>query len=36
MILQSFNSAVPVIATSDVLGTIRYFKQTLGFEQQWI
>jgi catechol 2,3-dioxygenase-like lactoylglutathione lyase family enzyme len=34
--LKNFSSAVPVIATSDVLGTVRYFEQTLGFRQQWI
>ena len=33
--LQNFSSAVPVIATADVSNTIRYFEQTLGFEQQW-
>jgi catechol 2,3-dioxygenase-like lactoylglutathione lyase family enzyme len=36
MTLKNFSSAVPVIATSDVLGTVRYFEQTLGFQQQWI
>jgi len=36
MTLKNFSSAVPVIATSDVFGTIRYFEQTLGFKQQWI
>jgi hypothetical protein len=36
MALKNFSSAVPVIATSDVLGTVRYFEQTLGFQQQWI
>ena len=36
MTLKDFSSAVPVIATSDVLGTVRYFEQTLGFRQQWI
>jgi catechol 2,3-dioxygenase-like lactoylglutathione lyase family enzyme len=36
MPLTNFNSAVPVIATSDVLGTIQYFEGTLGFKQQWI
>jgi uncharacterized glyoxalase superfamily protein PhnB len=36
MTLKNFSSAVPVIATYDVLGTIRYFEQTLGFKQQWI
>lgn len=36
MTLKNFSSAVPVIATSDVLGTVRYFEQTLGFRQQWI
>jgi len=36
MTLTNFNSAVPVIATSDVLGTIQYFEGTLGFKQQWI
>ena len=35
MTLKNFSSAVPVIATSDVLGTVRYFEQTLGFRQQW-
>jgi len=36
MTLKNFSSAVPVIATSDVLGTVRYFEQTLGFQKQWI
>jgi hypothetical protein len=36
MPLKNFSSAVPVIATSDVLSTVRYFEQTLGFKQQWI
>jgi catechol 2,3-dioxygenase-like lactoylglutathione lyase family enzyme len=36
MTLKNFSSAVPVIATSDVLGTVRYFEQTLGFRQQWL
>ncbi len=35
MTLKNFSSAVPVIATSDVPGTVRYFEQTLGFRQQW-
>jgi len=33
--LQNFSSAVPVIATADVVSTVRYFEQTLGFESQW-
>jgi len=33
--LQNYSSAVPVIATADVSNTVRYFEQTLGFEQQW-
>lgn len=33
---DQFRSAVPVIATSDVLGTIGYFENKLGFKQQWI
>lgn len=36
MTLKNFSSAVPVIATSDVLSTVRYFEHTLGFKQQWI
>jgi len=36
MTLKNFSSAVPVIASSDVRGTVRYFEQTLGFKQQWI
>jgi len=28
--------AVPVIATSDVIETTRYFEEVLGFERQWI
>jgi len=36
MNLQNFSSAVPVIATADVLATVRYFEQTLGFKQQWL
>lgn len=27
---------MPVIATADGLGTVGYFEQTLGFNQQWI
>lgn len=33
--LPNYSAAVPVIATADVSGTIRYFEQKLGFEQQW-
>jgi uncharacterized glyoxalase superfamily protein PhnB len=33
--VENYNAAVPVIATADVAHTIRYFEQTLGFEQQW-
>src|SRR6266403_189627 len=36
MILANYSSAVPVISTGDVAATVRYFEQTLGFEQQWI
>jgi catechol 2,3-dioxygenase-like lactoylglutathione lyase family enzyme len=36
MTLKNFRSAVPVVATSDVAATVRYFEQTLGFKQQWI
>ncbi len=36
MTLTNYSAAVPVIATADVAGTIRYFEQTLGFEKQWI
>jgi catechol 2,3-dioxygenase-like lactoylglutathione lyase family enzyme len=36
MTIESFSSAVPVIATADVAGTVRYFEQTLGFKQQWL
>ena len=32
----NFSSAVPVIATADVAGTVQYFEKTLGFEQQWM
>ena len=28
-------SAVPVIATEDVMETVRYFEEVLGFEKQW-
>jgi len=35
MVISHFTSAVPVVATSDVAGTVRYFEQTLGFKQQW-
>lgn len=35
MVINHFTSAVPVLATSDVAGTVRYFEQTLGFKQQW-
>jgi catechol 2,3-dioxygenase-like lactoylglutathione lyase family enzyme len=35
MVINHFTSAVPVVATSDVAGTVRYFEQTLGFKQQW-
>jgi len=33
--LQNYSAAVPVIATADVSSTVRYFEQTLGFQQQW-
>jgi uncharacterized glyoxalase superfamily protein PhnB len=36
MTLNNYSTAVPVVGTSDVTKTIRYFEQTLGFEQQWI
>jgi uncharacterized glyoxalase superfamily protein PhnB len=36
MRLDNYTLAVPVIATADVLGTVTYFEQTLGFKQQWI
>jgi catechol 2,3-dioxygenase-like lactoylglutathione lyase family enzyme len=36
MIPHNFSFAVPVIATADVLATVRYFEQTLGFKQQWL
>jgi hypothetical protein len=36
MEIDKFSSAVPVVATSDLLSTIQYFEQTLGFKQQWI
>ena len=29
-------SAVPVIATEDVMETVRYFEEVLGFEKQWV
>jgi hypothetical protein len=34
MTIQNFSFAVPVLATADVLATVRYFEQTLGFKQQ--
>jgi catechol 2,3-dioxygenase-like lactoylglutathione lyase family enzyme len=34
--LDHYSSAVPVIGTADVAGTISYFEKTLGFKQQWI
>ena len=34
--LDNYSSAVPVIGTADVAGTISYFEETLGFKQQWI
>jgi uncharacterized glyoxalase superfamily protein PhnB len=36
MTIQNFSFAVPVLATADVLATVRYFEQTLGFKQQWL
>src|SRR6266849_435251 len=36
MAFDNYSSAVPVIGTADVAGTISYFEQTLGFKQQWI
>ena len=30
------HSAVPVIATADVIETVRYFEDVLGFEKQWV
>ena len=34
--LQTFRSAVPVIAANDVLATVRYFQEVLGFEQHFV
>jgi uncharacterized glyoxalase superfamily protein PhnB len=36
MIIDNYSMAVPVVATSDVAGTVGYFEKTLGFKQQWI
>lgn len=36
MAFDNYSSAVPVIGTADVAGTVAYFEQTLGFKQQWI
>jgi len=36
MTLNNYRSAVPVIGTADVAGTVAYFEQTLGFKPQWI
>lgn len=36
MTLNNYSAAVPVISSADAAGTIRYFEQTLGFEQQFI
>jgi len=36
MPIANFRGAVPVICTADVAGAVRYFEQTLGFEQDWI
>jgi len=33
---KNYSAAVPVISTSNVIETVRYFEQTLGFDQQWI
>ena len=33
--IHDFTTAVPVIATADVTGTIAYFEKILGFRQQW-
>ena len=33
MIPHNFSFAVPVIATANVLPTVRYFEQTPGFKQ---
>jgi catechol 2,3-dioxygenase-like lactoylglutathione lyase family enzyme len=30
------HSAVPVIATDDVVETVRYFEDVLGFEKEWV
>ena len=35
MAVGNFRNAVPVIATTDVSGTVAWFEKTLGFEQQW-
>lgn len=35
MTLKNYSSAVPVISSADVAATIRYFEQTLGFEQDF-
>ena len=36
MAVNNYSSAVPVIGTADLAGTISYFEETLGFKQQWI
>jgi catechol 2,3-dioxygenase-like lactoylglutathione lyase family enzyme len=36
MATRNFSASVPVIATADVVSTVRYFEHTLGFQQQWI
>jgi uncharacterized glyoxalase superfamily protein PhnB len=35
MPIENYRAAVPVVATEDVAGTVDYFVQTLGFEQDW-
>jgi catechol 2,3-dioxygenase-like lactoylglutathione lyase family enzyme len=34
--MGTYGIAVPVIGTRDVAGTVAWFENTLGFEQQWI
>ena len=36
MKIDNYTRAVPVVCTADVAGTVTYFEETLGFEQQWI
>jgi catechol 2,3-dioxygenase-like lactoylglutathione lyase family enzyme len=36
MVLNNYSSAIPVVGTEDVLATLSYFEDKLGFERQFV